>query len=521
MAGTLRAHVEPDGVHFAAAGTAETTVDVHIAGRRVWSCKAPATGYGVVPWPEALLPRLIGAAECEVHRASDDRPLWRGEVRWSDAADGPDLRDALGRDVVVNKWGRISHSFAGDGAEAQRRILTLASRVLQTLEGLGFPTFAVGGTLLGAVRSSALLPHDDDADLAYLSEHSHPSDLVVENARVEAALGAIGLRVVRHSWAHLQVAETVASGETEFYVDVFTAFFRNGEFCEPIHVRVPEREVRILPLSSVRIGDETFPAPADPAAWLAACYGPDWRTPDPGFAFETPRDTVRRFYAWFGNYNLHRNTWQEAYLAGDPIAADVPIPEFERRVVEAAGPDGTVLDLGSGSGESALRLQRSVRSVRCFDYAWAAPCHSHESVTSRVVNLRDYAAAVGVLREAIRAERAAGATRIVVAVNRLLAGQDPTGRAEIFAVIGFLLRAGARVLVCEYATLGDYEFERPTSWHLPEVVLLAECADRGLAVERLRVRELDDERGVRRSAGIYELREAGPAGSRADEERKR
>lgn len=514
MVRLLRVSASPEGVRFKAGPAAGTTVDVHVGGRRVWSCKVPSRSQGLVPWPEVLVPRLRGSAECELRRASDGRILWQGEVLWSESGE-PELTDSLGRDVVVNKWGRLSHSFAGDGEDAQRRILALASRVLDALESLELPTFVVGGTLLGAIRSQNLLPHDDDADLAYLSAHSHPSDLIVENARVAEALRGIGLRVVRHSWAHLQVAETVESGETEFYVDVFTAFMRRGEFCEPIHVRVPERDVRILPLSSVRIGDERFPAPADPDAWLAACYGPNWRTPDPGFSFETPRDTVRRFYAWFGNYNLHRNTWQEAYLSAahalpgaDPgLGADLPIDAFERIVSEAVGTGGGILDLGSGSGRSALRLQRAGGSVRCFDYAWDAPCHGDEELVSRVVNLCDYATSVSVLLESIRELRAAGAERLVVSANRLLAGQDPPGRAEILESIGFLLRAGARVFVCDYETLGDYAFERPTSWHLPEEVLREECAAKGIAVERLAGLDRVDERGVSRATGIYELSE--------------
>ena len=496
------------GIEFDARRFGDETVDVLIEGHRVWSEKlAAGRRRGQAPWPRALRSRLRGSASCELRLSATGARLWSGTVAWSPAGT-PDLTDSLGRPVVVNKWGRLSHSFGGDGSELQQRILDLTSRVIAVLESLELPTFVVGGTLLGAVRSGALLPHDDDADLAYLSDFSHPSDLVAEGARIEQALAAIGLRVIRHSWAHLQIAEVAAAGETEFYVDVFTAFFRNNEFCEPIHVRVPASDVTILPLGTVTIGDARYPAPADPDAWLAACYGKQWRTPDPGFTFVTPRDTMRRFSAWFGDFNLHRNTWNDAYLNADELSADVPVAEFEAVVSRIAGAGGGILDLGAGTGASAHRLQALGHTVRCIDYAWNAPCHSHADLVSRVVNLNSYTEGVTGIRSLLgELDRQSddSTSQHVVMLNRLLGCQDPASRSDILAAVGFALRAGARVLSLDYETLGDYGFERPSSWHLPEETLLAECAATGLVANRLGDCTVVDERGITRQAAYYEL----------------
>ena len=57
----------------------------------------------------------------------------------------------------------------------------------------GVPAFICYGTLLGAVRNGKLIGHDNDIDIAYVSEHPHPVDVVREGYRVERVLRDDGL----------------------------------------------------------------------------------------------------------------------------------------------------------------------------------------------------------------------------------------------------------------------------------------------------------------------------------------
>lgn len=508
----MRATVTRRGVRFAAEAGARpaATLNVEFAGRRIWSLEAPETGKrAFVPWPRSLRERLRGSEQVRLVDAGSKEVLWQGTLRWRGSG-RPDLTDERGRDVAVNKWGLMRHTFDGD-LDMRQRVADSAVAVLEVMQEAGYTAFVVGGTLLGAVRDGEILAHDDDADLAYLSPHSHPSDLVTENHALAELLVSRGFRVLRHSWSHLQVLRGSAT-EVDYYVDIFTAFYKNGHFHEPIHVRAPGLEDAILPLGEVTMHGHTFPAPHDPDAWLTACYGPTWRSPDPSFKFETPLATRRRFYSWFGAYGFGRNAWEDGYDQGVSAHETSSIRSY---VLEAAASGGRVqvLDLGAGSGEDAAFYRAEGLTCHTSDYALAAPVlHEPAPHTGTRVNLVER---IDVMRYI--AGKLPEAEHTIITVNHVFAALGGVGLGTALQVLAAAARAGARIFTADYESLGKYHPELPRTWHLEWPAFAAAAAAAGLEASLLTRDVARDEDGVRRDYFVAELTPAS-TGSRIRKE---
>lgn len=476
------------GIHYSSA-LAGRIVDVSVGGHRVWSCTLE-TGRRSLPWPPALKERLHGVAKAHIRDSVTHDTLWFGTVSWP--GDGsPNLMDERGRGLRVDKWERLSPSF-DSGADVRPDVAASAAAVLDSLTDYGLPAFIVGGTLLGAVREGSILPHDDDADLAYLSRYSHPADLINENHDLHRHLIKHGFEVVRHSWSHLQITDE----KRGFYVDIFTAFYRDGWFHEPIHVRARGLGDAILPLRTLSLHGVDLAAPNDPDAWLTACYGPSWRRPDPSFVFMTPPETRRRFDAWFGSFHMGINNWTRRYAEGrSGHETDV----IRRHVIRAAD---MVVDLGSGGGEDLAAYRAAGLDARGVDAVAAAPSVIAGEVR---VNLVDRLPAFEFFRRALRT--APSNSRLVFSANHLLACQDPRGRATLLHLFAFALRQGARVLTADYEQLGRYRPDAPRTWHLEWTTRVKEAERAGLICKLLERTESVDEDGVRRMVSVVEYKQ--------------
>ncbi|MFJ4232825.1 methyltransferase domain-containing protein [Cellulosimicrobium cellulans] len=468
-----------------------SSLDVLLNGHRVWSIDLVSDDAVRErldhPWPAPITPFLDGTARIDVADSTTGDVLWSTSVRFGRSERPVEVVDALGRHVALNKWGRLGKTFDGADEGLQQRLLDRLDVLVDLLHVLGLRPFVVGGTLLGAVRSGHILPHDDDADLAYLSELSHPADLSLENARIAADLTSRGYEIVRHSNAHLQITFRRDDGLVDGYIDIFTAFFTpDGQINQPFHVRGPMRQDSMLPFSTVTLEGRSYPAPAVPEDWLVVNYDENWRTPLPGYKLRTPRATARRFRNWFGSYNFQRDFWEDRYLY-DPTSGSGTDLRGADALLARTDDGDVVVDLGCGAGAAARHLAAHGRRVVGVDYAESALLRARgltdaaeaERVTWLRRNLIDFREAADVI--ALLAEEEG---RVHVLANHLLERLGHHGRATVWRTLRQYARAGSVVaLVVDTVPDPEVTFRDPTTWHLTLEEIEQELAPLGLSLD--------------------------------------
>ncbi|ACQ79435.1 LicD family protein [Beutenbergia cavernae DSM 12333] len=473
--------------------TSVPSLDVVVNGHRVWSIdlvsKPARRARRSHRWPEPLVPYLDGTATITVRDSVSGRTLWATDVALGTSLAAIAVVDDHGRHLAVNKWGRLGRSFEGDATGLRVRILDRLDELLEITREIGLRPFVVGGTLLGAVREGTVLSHDDDADLAYLSEHTHPADLALESFGIERELTGRGLEVLRHSAAHLQVTFRTPDGAVDGYVDLFTAFFKDGYINQPFHVRGRMESASMLPFSTVTLEGRSYPAPARPADWLVINYDENWHTPLPGYRLHTPRATVRRFQNWFGTPNFQHEFWEDSYSDG---AAHADGPQRAHLLHDLVAPGSQVLDLGTGLGRDAISLAGLGHRVIALDYSAAALRRARDAdragaVQWRPTNLVDPRQTADLLELVGAAEAPVHAL-----ASHLVERMGDLGRANVWRLLRQVVRrGGVVVLVMDTVPAANVSFDDPTTWHLEVPDLQQELGRFGLHL--LDVRRLDDD----------------------------
>jgi SAM-dependent methyltransferase len=311
----------------------------------------------------------------------------------------------------------------------------------------GVPAFVAYGTLLGAVRNGRLIGHDNDVDLAYVSEHPHPVDVVREGFRVERALRRAGFSVRRGSGARLNVRVNLGDGSIGG-IDVFTACWVEGRLYMPSDTGFDLGRDTILPLGTVTLEGLEVPAPAQPEPLLEATYGEGWRTPDPAFQYETPQWLARRLNGWFGGLSPYRKKWDSLHAA--ERQERLPGPSAFARWVEAQhGSSRPLVDVGCGSGRDSLWFAAQGREVLGFDYTLgplkkATRASERRGVPARfeALNLYDTRAALG--WGALLSRR----TEPVDLYGRdVVAALDPAGLDNFVRLASMALRPGGTLFL--------------------------------------------------------------------------
>jgi hypothetical protein len=353
----------------------DLTYDVLINDHHVWSLvpsrdmKQLDHGGLHASWPGALRSRLSGRATVAVRDHVSGDVVCSAEHAFAGEHDEEvDITDRAGRHLILDKYGRLTRPLAQQEPEIVHELLDVSARLLEVLRDQGGVAAMVAyGTLLGAVRDQRLIAHDNDIDLAYVSEHPHPVDVAREAIRIERVLRDAGYAVRRGSGSRLNIRVKLSDRSLRG-IDVFTAHWVDGVLYMPSDTGFPLPRDAILPLGEVMLHGHPMPAPARAEELLAATYGEGWATPDPAFKYETPRALYRRLNGWFGGLITHRKYWDGFYaqqrqrVPGEPSL-------FAQWVAEHYGSDRPLVDVGCGTARDSLWFANEHgRHVTGLDY---------------------------------------------------------------------------------------------------------------------------------------------------------
>lgn len=350
----------------------EERVDLLLGGRRIWSVRLGpgdpgSEGPRLVPWPVSLSRRLRGLADLEA-RGADGVLLARRQVGFGDSTEPAVLVDPEGNPLAVDSGGRLVRTFEDKQPDQIAPLLDALDRVVGALRSQGLDAFPAYGTLLGTIRDGALIGHDNDVDIAYVSRHSLPVDVISESFAVQRALAHDGFETIRYSGAAFKVVVRTSAGVIG--LDVFGGFFHRGHLALMGEIYTPFDEGWIRPLGTARLEGRTVPVPARPEKLLEAMYGPGWRVPDPTFVWSTPDDVVRRLDGWFRGTRFHRNLWDRRYST---FANRGPLRRRPHGLARLAhrelGTAGTVVDVGCGRGRDVMWLANRGHRAFGLDYA--------------------------------------------------------------------------------------------------------------------------------------------------------
>ena len=493
----MRVSVDPDGVVL---GTRdEEVLDVLFDGRRIWSFRGSKAaerdaGSWRVPWPLDLRGFLNGVTVVTVRDSSGD-VLVESELRFGDGEGRVAVNDPQGVPLTIDPGGRLVTTFDTSDPEQLGPLVDAIEMVLAKLTGLGLDAFPAYGTLLGAVRDGKLIGHDNDADVAYLSRHTHPVDVIRESFRIQRLLYRDGLEISRYSGGAFKVtvrdSEGVARG-----LDVFAGFLYEGRLVLLGEIFAPFEESWLRPLGTVDLEGRQLPAPAEPDRLLAAMYGPSWRVPDPTFKFETDESIRHRLDMWFRGTRTYRNGWDRRYSTSRHRGPKRKPHELARILHRAEAEGTTVVDVGCGRGQDAVWL--ALRGHRVFGLDFSGNGYAH---------LRDRAAEEGwsvqladlnllelrhTLAWGARLARADGPKAMLA--RQLLNATTRRGRENLWRLARTTLGDGGR-LYAEFLVAPPHEPPRryvdPLVWDLDPALVESEAVAAGARVVRADTVELD------------------------------
>jgi SAM-dependent methyltransferase len=464
--------VDEQGIVLSSRG--DRAVDVLFDGRRVWSfwvrrdTEPYRAGRRLAPWPAPLRRFLSGRTHLVVRDHGSAKSYFDQEISFGDSVERIRVVNKQGRHLGYDKSGKLMPTFETRGRDDIDVLVHATRSVLDALMSAGVQPFLGYGTLLGAIREGAVLGHDSDADVCYVSDHEDPVDVTRESFRLQRELVELGFETSRYSGAAFRVQVTEGDGVIRG-LDVFGGFLSGGRLYLLGEVGVEFDRSWIHPLTTSLLEGVEMPVPAQPERMLEAMYGPGWRVPDPAFQFSTPARTSRAFNDWFRGLGPNARFWQRRYTQN---AQDLPQrgpSRTARRVDREAGRlRAPVLEVGAGKGPDSLWLARRGHQVTAYDYAAdsglaavAEAAREEElALDVRVLNLTEWRSVFG---EGARLAHLP-MPRVVLAHHVLDATND-LGRRGFARWCSMALRAGG-TLIAEFHVGVD---SQDLDWAISEV----------------------------------------------------
>ncbi len=277
------------------------------------------------------------------------------------------LVSADGHALAVDKAGHLQRMFSDTDRAMTDQVLDAVERVLHDLrEECGLEAFLAFGCLLGAVRDGHMIGHDSDADVSYLSPHTHPFDIIRENKQAGDTMRSLGWTITRMSAGDFKIW-TRPSGGRRVGIDVFSSFHVDGQFYMVPSVTGELDRSALLPVGEITLEGRRFVAPARPEALLEVTYGPGWRVPDPAFNYNPSRATRRRLNGWLRNNRKHLRYWGDFYRS--PSVGRVPTTpsRFATWVSDQLEPRQHIIDVGCGNGRDSVHFAEQGHVVFSLD----------------------------------------------------------------------------------------------------------------------------------------------------------
>jgi len=482
-------------VHVAAQGTGPLVLSVE--DRYLWSLTperdgTPESGGWLVAWPHVLVRFLNGTGRITVADVTGETVYLDADVTLGSGEGALKIVDGEGAPLSVDKVGHLTRSFAATDEGIREEILDGTQRVLRDLrEVCGVEAYLNYGALLGAIRDGAMIAHDSDTDVCYLSRHESPADLIAESYKIERTMRELGWVLLRMSGGDIKVLLRLSDGRV-CHIDIFVAFYVRGTFYQLGNRsgRLP-REV-ILPVSQVELHGYTFPAPAQPEAMLAFLYGENWRVPDPSFKYADPVDGVRRLNGWLRGFRSTMGLWTEFWSG--PAAGGVPrkSSDFRRWVSSQLEPGSAVVDIGCGNARDAVRLAERGHRVWAVDFSRGALRAAARRIRRHDVPVQTEQLILGELRHALTFGARLARDPHHVYARHLLNAIDAAARQQLWQLCSMGLRDGRHALFLEFVAISEEQPAGPLdsdgrARRVDPDVVVAEIEERGGVIEHIEV----------------------------------
>lgn len=283
-----------------------------------------------------------------------------------------ELRERLNDGEIMDSWGRLIVPKYED-LQWQRAVTDLYRAIHDAVEEIaGYQPFLVYGSLLGAVREGRPLGHDLDLDSAYLSKHTDPIEVQAEAGRIALELQRRGFGVeARVTCIH------VSNPERTERIDLYHWYFNSDG-----HLRLPWGSVSEEPfredqwagLEEIEYAGAPVLIPRNAEDLVSTLYGPDWRTPNPGFDWARV-EKVQASEAFFPEQLRPIINWQDYWSYA---SIDAP-SSFARSVLPHGVESSLIIDLGCGDGRDVPKFLRAGAVVLGLDWSH----HAIESAKGR------------------------------------------------------------------------------------------------------------------------------------------
>jgi hypothetical protein len=204
------------------------------------------------------------------------------------------LREFLNTEILFPlglEWNihGIRRTFRFWSAREVAEYMAFCNEVIAALEALS-PNVCYGfGSVLGLIREGKLIGHDDDLDIIISFKREDCPTLSEGVRRVVSHLQQRKF-TIRESrfFVHRQIL--ASSGKS---VDVFVGLEEDGKVAWYPQRRGTSAVSDVFPYQVASLDGNRCQIPAKPEAYLAAVYGPEWRTPDNGWKHSWKIDPYR------------------------------------------------------------------------------------------------------------------------------------------------------------------------------------------------------------------------------------